>query len=441
MDLDKDQKRVLKRMLAPSTGNVFVCWWDMGLGKTRVGLAAFEQSGFTDVVAVVRRVSFDSWIQEIEKCGLDYTIYCDSYNPSDMRRLGHANKRILFLSGGDLHNRPIHLPIGSMLIVDELYLFSNYAAKRSKELRKLAINFSVRIGLSGTIMPSRDNITIYGQMHALRNDTALASSPTEFRYRFQQPFNNGFGKGYKNKPGSTEEIIKLLSPFVDVNMPERRPTKTTIVKVKKTSVQIKLIKELKESYELDGQKYKFALQILQAHQFISNGWYLQGGNGTYKEVPSDKVDKCVAMIEELVSAKKKVVVWCGFKGDIRRIAAKLGKINYLKFVGGEPFDLKLWNKGNFPVVLATVANGASVNHFADVQYAIYFSIGFNSNDLKQSKMRHERKDSKHGGAQYYFLQTEKTIDEHVYKLVTTSQKTEQELVQELLTYINQNYVE
>jgi hypothetical protein len=439
--LDDKQFQVLQRMLSEDCGNVFIVWWKMGLGKTRIGLAAFEHSGFHDLLLVVRRVSFDDWIAEMEKCGLDYNVYVDTYEAKNHIRLALTKnpKRVLLISGGNLKSVPEHFPKGEFLLVDELYLFSNPQARRSLLLQKISLFCSARVGLSGTLQPAQDSITIYGQCVALRGERSLGvRTSTEFRKRFQVSAKGMYGREYLPRKGADKEMAQLLAPMSDTYFPPSRPTRIQVLACPKTKEQATAVNMLMVNYEYNNRTYKYALQVLNAVNGISNGWWentIKVGDEvrvtSLSSVPCGKLDKLVALLEELIAAGEKVVVWCAYHNDIEiiRRATLAPKFGYhAVFTGEDEFDLAGWRAGKYNFVLATEAYGASVNHFGAVKYAIYYSINFKLMDLQQSMMRHERKDSPHDGAHYYFLQTKGTYDARAYYLVNQSDKSEKSIV-------------
>lgn len=429
--LDEKQNEAFNR-LATTSSDVFVFWWKMGTGKTRLALAAFMESDFKHCVVVTRRVAFDTWIGEMEICNLPITVFEDNYQIKNCIRIAPfaaTKKTILLLSAGDLKNVPVNFPYGQMIVVDELYLFSNPTSQRSKILQKLTLLCSSRIGLSGTIMPARDNIAIYGQLKALNGHHPIGRNSTEFRSRYQDAAKGRFSRVFANKRGSDVEIARRLASCSDTYFPESRPTRTQIVKVEKTEQQAKAVKSLKELYEYDNREYKYALQIVHVVNGISNGWFVPT-SGILEHYKSTKVEALLSLVDDLVSSGDRVVVWCAYHNDIARIATEI-KHDWIEFTAAKPFDLESWDSGKSRVVLATEAMGASVNYFKHVKYAIYFSINYRLLDLQQSMGRHERKGSEHDGAHYYFLQTRGTIDAETYRLVTKSGQSEQEMMETL----------
>lgn len=446
--LDTRQKTGLMKAYDGDSTNGYIFWWKMGTGKTRLGLATFEFSGYEDLILVCRRISFWDWINEMEKCGLDYNVYLNDYTPANLVRLARTKKpkRVLLVSTGDLKSVPEHYPKGQFLLVDELYLFANPLAKRSIALQRISLFCSARVGLSGTIQPAQDSIAIFGQLMALQIHRDLAKTSTAFRTRFQVRTKGKFGRSWIAKPGSAKTIRDLIANRVDTYMPEGRPTVRQILVCDKTPEQAKAVKQLKEEYTFEGRDYKYALQVLNAVNGISNGWYEVGhweGEGKnrswvvdeMKMVRCGKIARLFALIEELMEEKHKFVIWCAYHNDIDLIEAviKLLKkpLRYALYTGEDEFDLEGWQNDQYDFTLATESMGGAVNWFGQVKYAIYYSINFKLLDLQQTMGRHERKDSKHDGAHFYFLQTKGTYDARAYQLVNDSAVSEQELIAEL----------
>lgn len=441
--LDPAQTKFIQRIGEPDSSNVMIAWWKMGTGKTRLALHVFWRSDFKDMIVVCRRISFMDWMEEMELCHMDFLCYENDYRGENIVKLApykpnHSPKRVLFLSAGDLKNLPINFPKGQLLVVDELYLFSNPKSKRSKLLQQMSLFCSARIGLSGTIMPARNNMAVFGQLMALNAHHPLGRGTTEFQKRFQSRGKGRFGIEFTNRPGSDDEITELIAHRVDINFPETRSVRRQIIKVAKTPEQAKAIAQLKKTYEFNNREYKYALQIVNVVNGISNGWWFDKaeGGGHLLHYKSTKVERLLVLLDDLVAAGERVVVWCAYHADISRIAADLKHL-WLEFTARVPFDTAKWNSGKYPIVLATEANGASVNHFKHVKYAIYFSINFKLLDLEQSMARHERKGSEHEGAHYYFLQTRGTGDARAYQLVTESKESEEGLVKSLASEIFQ----
>lgn len=429
-NLDEHQSHALQKAMDDKTPNVFIAWWIMGSGKTRFSLAVAECSEYKEIIVVCRRSAFGTWIDEINLLNLEYTIYENDYTVKNLHRFSRKKgaTRVLLISAGDLKNIPQQLNWGEiLLIVDELYLFANPNSARSKLIQRFSLFCSARLGLSGTIMPAQDNATIYGQLMALQAHRYLAPNITRFRETYQNKAKSMYGYLFHNRKNSVEVIKQKLAFMIDVHFPEQRPTRIQIVKLQKDKDQIKAVQDLQELYEHKEQTYDWALQIVHAVNGIANGWWFNRITGQLEYTKSEKLQYTIDLVDDLLASGEPVVIWCAYHNDIARIAAEL-KVTWMEFSAHCAFDVELWKSGKVKVVLATEANGSSVNYFKHVKYAIYYSIDFKLLNLQQSMTRHERKGSTHDGAHYYFLQVRGTLDAHTYNLVTKSDKAEKDLI-------------
>lgn len=433
--LDERQTATLQRIIQPDAANVFVAYWKMGRGKTRLALMAFDQSGYEDLIFITRRVAFGDMIKEIEKCRLDYSVYLDDYDIRSCVRLGDTKnfRRVLFVSAGNLKLIPEHFPKGMFLVVDELYLFSNPSTQRSKDVAKISLFCSARMGLSGSLLPHKTLEAIYGQLHALGAHIYLAKNITQFRKRWMVRHKTPFGMEYRNAPGAFEKIKATLASIIDVYFPEETRTTIQILDVPKSSSQRVAIDTLKETFVHNGKAYKYALQVAQVVNGISNGWSLNA-EGVLVTTKVPKMERLAALVQELEAANEKMVIWVAYHNDIKAILKELhweSRTNIAFFTSQQKFDEVGWKAGKYSICLATEAMGSSVNFFENVKYAIYYSIDYSLLNLQQSMARHQRKGSTHSGACYYFLQTKGTNDARAYYLVTESGKTEKDLVETL----------
>jgi hypothetical protein len=231
--------------------------------------------------------------------------------------------------------------------------------------------------------------------------------------------------------------MEKMASFTSVWMPKKgeRERVESILKVRPTEEQLAYLKELKETMAIEGKfELSNALSIVQKGQQISNGW-LKGEDGGVEYFPSNKVDRCVALIQELLASdQKQVVVWCAYRQDIARLRTALdeeggGTTDRIATMqSGETFDAEGWTKGKYAICLATEASGSSVNHFAQVPNAIYFSQDFKWLNMQQSQGRTDRASSEHPICFYTFLHTEKTPDSRVYYTVKGAAASERSFI-------------
>jgi len=394
-----------------------IIWHKPGTGKTRIALRCAQLSGCKRVYVVCPKKASFSWQDEITALGfmIPYIILSSD---SFWKMLDES---------ADFRNM--------MLIVDEHYYFANPNSTRSKFLRRFSMNFPYRLGLSGTIQPASDNITLWGQLSALHLEKVVAQNATAFRSEYQESVFTKWGRSHKNKIGSIDAIIKKIASIVHVYFPDNahRNIREQIVKCNLTKEQTNAIISIRKTYQLKIPNssvvldYKTAMEILFTVSKISNGW-IKDEEGNRTDFKSDKLDRLLAILETLSSAGSRAVVWCNFREDVAFLQEHL-PYKTLRFIGGEDFDSVAWSSSKYPFTIATAASGASVNYFGDVEYGIYYSLPLKLTDFIQSKARHERKNSNHGGAFYYYLLSKlPTMDEHVLNLLKENNTNEQEII-------------
>ena len=226
--------------------------------------------------------------------------------------------------------------------------------------------------------------------------------------------------------GSYQRLMEACSSFAHVYMPKKsdRIIKESVLKVDVTSQQEVYFKDLQDTLSLPelGIELTSAASLIIKVQQVADGW-VKGHDDDMEPhitpVTSNKPKRCLALVEELIDADEKVVVWCAFRYDVAMLAAMAAErsIPHVTMVGGEPFDTNRWQKPGVKVCFATEAMGSSVNHFAQVSHAIYFSLSQKWLDMQQSMGRTDRKSSEHDTCHYHFLVVTGSMDENILRRV------------------------
>lgn len=389
-----------------------VAWWRVGEGKTRIVLAAFIEyvRQLNDVTShllvFARPEAFYDWQYEAEVMGCQERVELMSYAALSMQSRDAVIKDTIYRARI------------SMVAADELYLFKNPASLRTEALNRIA-QVKPTIGISGSIMTAKRLEDIYGQAFAINKHRRIAPTLTKFREEFLTGINeHGTVKHYP-KRGSKAAIMERCTSFAHVHMPKKgnRQRIESLVHVDVTSQQREYFDELQDTLAINDVHLELsnAASLLVKIQQVANGW-IKNNDGEITAVASNKVAACIAKCEELIAAGERVVVWCAFRHDLELLrSATIGKFNCLLMQGGERFDIDAWKTGDFPVVFATMASGSSINHFAQVQYGIYFSLSQKWLDLQQSSARHDRKSSLHDQIFYYYLLVRGSMDENILR--------------------------
>lgn len=409
-----------------------IAWHKPGEGKTRIALVCAIQSKATSILIIAPKKAKASWEEEIKKLAIDLVM---PYEIHSADSIGKIKTYRDFSS--------------TFLIVDELYYFANCNSARSKALKKISKFFPHRIGLSGTIQPAGDNMTIWGQLSAMNLSHIVARNATDFREQYKEKVFNPFAQSkaeFKDKPGALDSIVKKVSKYVHTHFPdnEHRNIKEATINVGLSTEQLKAIEEVKTFFRAtlrdsdEKLDYKTAMEVMFSVCKIANGWInCKGSDEIAQTYESNKLERLLEILETLHAAGKQAVIWCMFRNDIAFLQERL-PYKTLRFIGGENFNESSWKSGRYPFVLATAASGASVNYFGNVEYAIYYSLPLKLTDFIQSKARHERKNSSHSGAYYYYLLAgDPAFDVKILERLNTNNELEKTLIISLINELLQ----
>jgi hypothetical protein len=452
MKLSAEQQRAVQKLSAQMGG---FAWWRVGEGKTRIALAwlatlarDFKLNSF---IVVIRPNSFQTWEDEIRECGLDWQINTRWLDQS-LSMADPAKVSLMLFSSGKLDSKLEDALWGEpqAVVFDEGWMFKNVSARRTKAAHALAAKCNWRaLLLSGSLMTANDVEDIWGQAWTIGKQHSLAKNLTEFRskHKIYFPGTHG-GMAFSTKAGAREKIISDLTSCADIHFPSN--SERTIHERKRlydqTDEQRVLISTLKRDYLAtlasdSGERVvdvKNAAHLISVVQQISNGWVRTEGGGV-ERVNSTKLSALLDIVDELVAANERCLIWCAFRYDVELLSSILPH-KHVTMRGGEPFDVATWKNRATKVCIATEASGSSVNHFAQVGYAIYFSMSFKWHDLQQSKGRTDRKSSAHTACYYDYLFTRGTFDSYIFASAQKAGRSEQHLIDsgEFATWLNEN---
>lgn len=417
-----------------------IVWWKVGEGKTRISLGIFARlqkiynwSLPSVCLIVCKRSAFYDWREEINRCFPNHPVY---ENDIPVFPLGPTPVFLLVGNGSLSRKRSIFASLQAnklirFVVLDELWLYANKDSERSR-CAYLLTRGRISVGLSGTIMKARDTSEVFCQAMAVQKHRYLAPSLTKFRTMHQRSaWQDGaaFPRKYPRK-GSYKKIMRDLSEVTDVHFPEgKRIITEQFHTIPATPKQTQYFDELKRYYAIDELSLEFdhAIVISVKAQQIANGWVKNQG-GEILHVDTNKLSKLSDEISDIVASGQKVVVWCAFRYDVTYLTKRL-EFASVQMVGGKEFDHHRWRDPNVRVCLATEDSGASINHFTNTSYAIYYSANYKWLSMQQSRGRTDRgRASKHSECFYKYLQVEGSMDAHVYRTALASGRDEKKLI-------------
>ena len=421
-----------------------ILFWKVGTGKTRVGLSIFatlqevyKWPNPTICLFVCKPKCLYDIRKEIVKIGLDCVVLEHNYGVPDsvMQRMCEV-PTILLVSHAMLSKMCEYFntnPSIRMVILDDGYLFKNPTSAKCKAAYKLTLG---RRGLimSGSVMTHGDLCDVWGQAYAVNQHRRIAPNFTRFRSDTFHIRMEGYARKYpvkSPKKGAYNKIVDALGDCVSFYFPEnsKRKIHEQIIELEATPEQDKLFNELREWFSAEDYNLEldYTLQVGQQIQRVSSGW-ITTDHGTPNAIENNKIPRLIDLVTEIVEGGERCVIWCAFVEEVSMVAKAL-PFATLQMSSRHDFDVNAWEGGNAMVVICTEASGVGFNHFEQVPYAIYFSMGWKWLDLQQSRGRTDREASKHNEVFYYYLHTIGGLDRRIYDVATSNENRELSLIQ------------
>ena len=319
-----------------------------------------------------------------------------------------------------------------MIVIDELSSFKSSTAKRFRALRKVRPLASRIVGLTGTPSPN-GLMDLWAEVYLLDGGARLGNSIGGYRDRF---FNPGRRNGYTifnwvPKSGADKKIQELLSDLCISMTAEDYLTMPDMIvndiPVRMTEQETEKYRELEREQvmELDGKE----LTAFDAAAIW--GKLLQLANGAAYDENHDVVDfhnQKLEALEEIVdtAAGNPVLVFYNFRHDLERIQARVGGAVLQK-----PEDIRDWNAGRTPVLLAQPASmGHGLNLQAGGHIIVWFGLNPSLELYQQANARLYRQGQKETVI-IHRLVTRGTVDEDVIKKLELKEKGQEALIEAL----------
>ncbi|HCO18985.1 MAG TPA: DEAD/DEAH box helicase [Tissierellales bacterium] len=318
-----------------------------------------------------------------------------------------------------------------MVVIDELSSFKNPSAQRFKALRKMMPMVKRIVGLTGTPAPN-GYMDLWSQLYLLDRGDRLGRTLTAYRrdyfYQIQRP---GF-QLYEIRPGSRELInARIKDICISMKAKDHLKQKDPIL-INAPAVlspeEKKKYKEMEKEAILElGEETITALNaaaVVNKLLQIANG-AVYANDRSYVKVHNKKLD----VLDELIEAANgdPVLVFYSYKHDLDRILEKIPKARKLETAE----DIKDWNEGKIPVMLA---HPASTGHGLNLQdggsIIIWFGLTWSLELYQQANARLHRQGQTEAVRIYHII-AEDTVDERVLKVLQGKNMRQEELLQEL----------
>jgi SNF2 family DNA or RNA helicase len=369
-DLRGYQQRLIKRMYESDS---LLAMLKMGAGKTIAALTAIEElirDGHIRHALVIapKRVAELVWKQEA--AGWGHTKFLKiavlTGDPKERRsRLENAQYRDITVCGIDnvqwlaeqLEKLSPDHPVFDLLVLDETSRFKDPKSKRGRALRRLAGQFDVRWGLTGTPRPN-SLADLWGPMQLI---TAGSIWPKSFyRWRLQHFYPTDYN-GYNWAPllGHAEQIMAEAAAYSltldEGDMPELPPISILVD-------QIELPGQARTEYNSMERRLFAAGDVVAANAAIATGKLAQIVNGyVYGEGGVDDVRFIHGAKQEWLQEKlldldgEPALIVYEYVEDIRIIQAVAGDIPILGRC--DTGAVEAWNARKIPYLGLHPASG------------------------------------------------------------------------------------
>ena len=400
---------------------------DMGLGKTLSTLTAIadlqllEDLGKVLIIAPLA-VARNTWPDEIHKWDSTKQLtYSTILGSAQQRAAALQQTTDLYITNRE--NVPWLVEYYSRkwpfktVVIDELSSFKSPQAKRFKALRKVRPLMHRVIGLTGTPAPN-SLLDLWPQMYLLDRGERLGKTIGDYRRTYFHP---GMQAGYvvynwELNQGAAESIYSRIND-ITISMQSREllelpPRTDNIVEVEMTVKETEQYKQLQKDFVLpelgaDGVTASNAAVLANKLLQLANGAIYDDDHRTIT-IHDHKLDALANIIDE--AQGQSVLVFYQFKHDAERILKKLPQAKQLD-TGSD--DVKRWNQGDIPVLLAQPQSaGHGLNLQQGGHIIVWFGLTWSLEYYQQANARLARQGQTQPVIVHHIV-TKDTIDERV----------------------------
>lgn len=378
---------------------------EMGLGKSISTLTAIKKlmDEYLEVSKVLviapKRVAESTWSDEIAKWEhLKGLTVSKILGTEKQRKVAlKASADIYIINRENVVWLVSHLqgywPF-DMVVIDELSSFKSSKSARFRALRLVRPKTNRVVGLTGTPVPN-GLIDLWSQLYLLDLGERLGKTITSYRSKYFRPgrTNGQIVFDYKLNNGSEEAIYKQIS---DICISMKAEDYLQLPERIDRTVEVHLPEKMMNQYLEFEKEQVLALEnedgdISAVNAAALSNKLLQFSNGAVydsdRNVHDVHTEKLEALEEIVESANgQSVLVFFSFRHDVSRILRKL-RTYYPKEIGG-PEDIKAWNEGSIPVLLAHPAGaGHGLNLQAGGHIVVWFGLPWSSELYQQANAR------------------------------------------------------
>ena len=386
---------------------------DMGLGKTFVGSEKLKELNANINLIICQKSKLQDWCEHFKTYYPQYNTIIYSKSMESI-----PTNSVIIINYDLVWRRPELLELKDFtLMLDESSCIKNEKSNRTKFILKLKP--SNVILLSGTPTGGKYE-ELYSQCKLLGwkiNKKAFWDTYIVTRKMDINGFSIPIVVGYKNVDRLKAKLREYGAVFMKteevLNLPEQLDN---VIKVESTKEYKKFVKN--RLIEIDGKELvgdtsltKLLYQRQLASQYNSN--------------------KTTMLRDLLESTNDRVIVFYNFNEELEKIEDMCIRMERpVSVVNGQRKDLKCYEKDQDSVTLIQYQAGAMGLNLQKANKIIYFSLPLSSELFEQSKKRIHRIGQKNS-CFYYYLITERSIEEKIYEVLGQRRDFTNKLFEEL----------
>lgn len=326
------------------------------------------------------------------------------------------------------------------LVCDEVHSVKRWKAKRTKQTVKLSRSIPYRILLTGTPVTNKAIEDVFTLGLLIDDGTTFGRDWFGFMKRYFTRPNPRMG--WFPKRESYDLVRRKLATVAlhvhedDSGVLKLPPIRWVVKGVKMSGMQLKYYRQALDDWELripgadEPYEMRYAVErITKLKQIASGFFYDNTEQHKVFELRSEKFKVVENTLLEDFAHKPKIVVWCAFIPEIRRVVdiAKKNGISYVTFFGNsqkhrDEARRKFKNDPKVRLFIAQADRGVGMNELIVADTAFYVSNSPRVVSREQSLRRIRRIGSEiHKAITYVDFLTENTVDQEHYEALKAKQ--------------------
>ena len=401
-----------------------------GLGKTAITLSALTEVHLPALVIAPKRVTEETWPEEIAKWRPDLTYSLVRGSAEQRKERLQEDTDIHLITrdtfGGDLVSRK--KPKYKTVIIDELSGFKNRGSQRWKHANRLVKDMPYVWGLTGTPTPN-SLLDLWPQVFLLDRGARLERTITAYRTRYFAPggrLPNGIITNWTLRPHAEETIhhaVKDICMSIDQSH-VKYPVKNDVYH------RFDLPTKVRKAYDLMNQEFVVEMEDTLASvehaaaktnklsQIAAGFMYHSGLVGAEDSDQAEITHHHMIRMEILQSILEDAqgapaLVFYRFDEDRRRLLHLDGAVDIKT-----PHAVERWNRGNIPVL---IAHPASAGHGLNLQRGgslmIWYSMDWSSEYYTHGVGRLVRQGQPSPAVAVHHIIARDTVDEEILDVV------------------------